>query len=141
MMKNIFVILSVTLFILLAACTAETQQGNIVFNFCDIDTTYIDCPQVSFSIDEITMRLDVLSSDGLSVDSILYELPDEGIYCTADAASGLVQEDSNSYLVETACDLSSYEGQNTQLTITVTLTLTDGTTITETGSVEDWVEE
>ncbi len=140
-MKNSFVILGSILFILLAACTAETQQGNIVFNFCDIDTTYIDCPQVSFTTDKINMRLDVLSSDVLSVDSILYELPDEGVYCTADSISGLMQEDDNTYLVETACDLSSYEGQNTQLTITVTLTLTDGTTITETGSVEDWVEE
>lgn len=140
-MKNIFVFLSIFLFTLLAACTAETQQGNIVFNFCDIDTTYIDCPEVSFTVDEITMRFDILSNDVVSIDSVLYELPDEGIYCNADATYGLIQEDEDTYLVETACDLSSYEGQNTQLTITVTLTLADGTIITETGSVEDWVEE
>ncbi len=130
--------LVLTLF--LTNCTALLDQGEVVFNFCDLESDYIDCSEIALTTTTIEMGLDVLSSDVVSVDSIIYELPDEEVYCTADTSDGsLIDNEDGSYSVEASCDLSSYQDQNTQLAFSVTLTLADGSTVTEEGTAEDWV--
>lgn len=134
----IFGILLSVLF--LVSCTALLDQGEVVFNFCDLESDYIDCSEIALTPTTIEMGLEVLSSDVTSVDTIIYELPDEEAYCTADTSDGsLTANDDESYTIESNCDLSSYEDQNTQLAFSVTMTLTDGSTVTEEGTAEDWV--
>ena len=138
---NIFLILSMLSVFFLTACTATLPQGDIVFNFCDIDTNdYISCPTIALSTDEIDMALVSNSSDVASIDSVIYELPDEGVYRSTDSTT-LTTDDDETYSVALPCDLSLYTEQNTQLSYTVGVTLTDGSTVEITGEAEDWVEE
>ncbi len=137
---KIYLLLSLIILLSLAACTATLPQGDIVFNFCDVDENeYIDCPTISLSTDTITMTIEVTSSDVASVDSVVFELPEEYIYCSTDPTT-LTTTDKETYTVELLCDLSGYEEQNTQLAFTVTATLTDGSTVSITGDAEDWIE-
>ncbi|MEK6922023.1 MAG: hypothetical protein AABX82_09090 [Nanoarchaeota archaeon] len=139
-MKKYLLFTTLLLTLFLTNCTALLEEGEVVFNFCDLESDYIDCSEIALTTTTIEMGLDVLSSDVTSVDSIIYELPDEEVYCTADTSDGsLAANDDESYSIEASCDLSSYEDQNTQLAFSVTLTLTDGRTVTEEGTAEDWV--
>ncbi|MBI5073083.1 hypothetical protein HZA99_04655 [Candidatus Woesearchaeota archaeon] len=137
-------IISLTIILLsvlaLSACTASLPQGDIVFNFCDIDTNdYISCPTIALSASEIDMTLVSNSSDVVSIDSVAYELPDAGVYCSTDSTT-LTTDDAETYSIALPCDLSAYSEQNTQLSYTATVTLNDGSTISITGKAEDWVE-
>ncbi len=138
MRKYLPVIIVCLLF--LASCTATLDQGEIVLNFCDADTTdYIDCTAISLTTDTVVMQFETTTSDVSSFDSIILELPDEEVYCSSDA-DDISSDDGSVYDVIIACDsLGDYEDQNTQLAFTVTMTLSDGSTVTETGSAEDWV--
>lgn len=138
-MKYIFILIVCLLFFI-ASCTATLEQGEIVFNFCDADTAnYIDCTAISLTTDTIVMQFEPTSSDVASIDSIILELPDEQVYCSSEA-DDITFDNDGVYNVLIACDaLASYENQNTQLAFTVTMTLSDGSTVTETGSAEDWV--
>jgi hypothetical protein len=139
-MKKYMLLGTLVLTLFLTNCTVLLNQGEVVFNFCDLESDYIDCSEIALTTTTIEMGLDVLSSDVASVDNIIYELPDEGVYCTADTSdNSLLDNEDGSYSVEASCDLSSYEDQNTQLAFSVTMTLTDGSTATEEGIAEDWV--
>lgn len=139
-MKKYLLFATLLLTLFLTNCTALLEEGEIVFNFCDLESDYIDCSEIALTTTTIEMGLDVLSSDVTSVDSIIYELPDEEVYCTADPSDeSLIDNEDGSYSIEASCDLSSYEDQNTQLAFSVTLTLADGSTVTEEGTAEDWV--
>lgn len=124
----------------LGACTAQFEQGEVVLNFCDADSTdYIDCTEFGLTPDTITMELETTASDVTSIDSVVFELPEAGVYCSTDA-DNISTADAEVYDVEVSCiDLADYEDQNTQLSFTVTMTLSDGSTVTETGVAEDWV--
>lgn len=128
------------LLIAIGACTAQFEQGEIVLNFCDTDSTeYIDCAEFGLTPDTITMELETMTSDVASIDSVVFELPEAGVYCSTDADDISTGED-DVYEVEVGCtDLTGYEDQNTQVSFTVTMTLSDSTTVTETGVAEDWV--
>lgn len=124
----------------IASCTATLEQGEIVLNFCDVDSAdYIDCTAISLTTDTVVMQFETTSSDVSSIDSIILELPEEEVYCSSEA-DDIASDDGSVYDVILACDeLNSYEDQNTQLAFTVTMTLADGSTLIETGSAEDWV--
>ena len=140
LLMKYYSILIVCLLFFIASCTATLEQGEIVLNFCDADTTdYIDCTAISLTTDTVVMQFETTSSDVVSLDSIILELPDEEVYCSSEA-DDITSDDDGVYDVLIACDaLGDYEDQNTQLAFTVTLTLSDDSTVTETGSAEDWV--
>ena len=139
-MKKYLIFTTLLLTLFLTNCTVLLDQGEVVFNFCDLESDYVDCGEIALTTTTIEMGLDVLSSDVASVDSVVYELPDEDVYCTADTSDGsLFANDDGSYSIEASCDLSSYEDQNTQLAFSVTMTLTDGSIVTAEGNAEDWV--
>ena len=97
-MKKYVLFATLLLTILVTNCTALLDQGEVVFNFCDLESDYIDCSEIALTTTTIEMGLDVLSSDVTSVDSITYELPDEEVYCTADPSDGsLAANDDGSY--------------------------------------------
>lgn len=137
MKKVLFVIIAA---VLLGACSIDTQQGTVVVNFCDMDSEYIDCPEIELSQSVIKMKLAV--KQDVAVDSIVFELPNpdaEGnpVYCSTDANS--LTSNQQLYSVNLPCDLSSYDGQNTQLNFVVTMTTADGTVAAD-GQAEDYVE-
>lgn len=138
--KIIFLFLCALSILTISACTATLPQGNIVFNFCDIETNkYISCPNIALSASEIDMTIVSNSSAVVSVDSVVFELPEEGTYCSTDSTT-LTSDDSKTYTIALPCDLSEYTEQNTQLAYTATVTLADGSTVEITGKAEDWVE-
>lgn len=132
-------VVSLAFVFLLSGCTAQFQQGEVVLNFCDIDSDdYIGCTEIGLTTDTIMMSLESLSSGVVSIDSIVFELPEEGVYCSTDN-DDIISADGENYDITVSCDLTDYENQNTQLSFTVTMTLSEGTTVTETGVAEDWV--
>ena len=131
------------LLIVIGACTAQFEQGEVVLNFCVTDSTdYINCTEFGLTPDTITMELGTTTSDVTRIDSVVFELPEAGVYCSTDE-DDISTADAEDYDVEVSCaDLLDYEDQNTQLSFTVTMTVSDGTTsttVTETGVAEDWV--
>jgi hypothetical protein len=132
------------------ALDEDEEKSDVAFNFCVLDSDDLACNSFNLTSDSLTMELEVLSSDIASVDSVVFELPDIGYYCTADTGNGfLTTSDEETYTVffttdegalEDECDFSSYVGQDVQLLFEVTETLSsDGSTVTEEGDATDTI--
>jgi hypothetical protein len=163
-------ILFISLAILLVSITACTPEYNffaaqtdassylegdedtvdVDFNFCTVtdEEHYISCEAFALTADTLSMEIEVTSSDVATLDGIVFELPDEGKYCTADVGNEyLWTEDGENYYVHFSaadagedCDFSSYVGQDTQLAFQLTLTTIAGDVVTLEGDVEDKIE-
>ncbi len=133
----------------LAEVLSSDEKTDIAFNFCVLDSMDIGCNSFNLTSNSLLMELEVLSSDVASVDSVVFELPEAGSYCTADTGNGfLTTTDNEIYTVffttdeaalEQECDFSAYVGQDVQLGFEAALTLTDGSTIVETGNATDTI--
>ncbi len=128
----------------------DEEDADVEFNFCVLDSDDLACNSFTLTDDSLTMELEVLSSDIASVDSVVFELPDLGYYCTADTENGFLStSDGETYTIffttdegalEDECDFSSYVGQDIQVSFEVTETLSsDGSTVTEEGDATDTI--
>ncbi len=139
MMKKMLFMITI-IAVLLGACSLDVQQGTVVVNFCDMDSLYVDCPEIELSQSTIRVILDV--QQGVVVDSVVFELPNPDaenniVYCSTDVNS--LTAGQGVYRVNLPCDLSEYKYQNTQLNFVVTMTTADGTGTAD-GQAEDYVE-
>ncbi|PIN79902.1 hypothetical protein COV16_01840 [Candidatus Woesearchaeota archaeon CG10_big_fil_rev_8_21_14_0_10_34_8] len=164
-MKKAILMIMLLLTFILAGCTAnffqaqvdlaeatdeDGEDSDVDFNFCTLESDYLYCKAFELTSNTLNFVIEVTSSDVESVDSVVFELPDSGVYCTADTGNGfLTTDDYEDYTaaftvgddsLEEDCVFDEYAGQDVQMAFQVTLTLTDGSTVTEEGDVTDTIE-
>lgn len=131
------------------ALDEDEEKADVAFNYCVLESDDLACNSFNLTSDSLKMELEVLSSDVASIDSVVFELPTAGEYCTADTGNNfLTTTDGETYTVffttdeealEDECNFASYVDQDVQLNFEVTSTLSDGSTVTEAGNATDTI--